>query len=436
MTVAVPELANTKLAIIGLGYVGLPLAVEFSKKRRVIGFDIDKQRITEITRKEDRTAELGYEELEAAENLRVTCSIDDIVNCNVYIVTVPTPVDIHKKPDLGPLLSASRTVGKVLRLGDVVIYESTVYPGCTEEECVPILEEVSGLKYNKQFTCGYSPERINPGDKKHKIATIKKITSGSTLETANYVNQLYESVVVVGTHRASSIKVAEAAKIIENTQRDINIALMNELSMVFERIGVDTLEVLAAAESKWNFLPFRPGLVGGHCIGVDPYYLTSKAEMLGYSPQVILAGRKVNDQMHEFIAAQSVKLMIANGIPVANARVGILGVTFKENCPDPRNSRVVNLVREYEEWGFCVKIIDPVVDADALKNLYNMQLTEISPREKVDILVVAVAHDCFKSIDLNVMKSYIAPENKIIYDVKGILDRERAKALGLIVRRL
>ena len=356
-----------KIAVIGLGYVGLPLAVEFGKSREVIGFDINESRIAELENGYDRTDEVESDELGTASHLRYTSSIDSIKEASIYIVTVPTPIDQFKKPDLTPLISASKTVGSALSEGDIVIYESTVYPGCTEEDCVPVLEKVSGLKYNVDFFCGYSPERINPGDKVHRLPTIKKVTSGSTEEVAEKVDELYRSIITAGTYKASSIKVAEAAKVIENSQRDLNIAFVNELALIFDRMDIDTTEVLEAAGTKWNFLPFRPGLVGGHCIGVDPYYLTYKAESLGHHPQVILSGRRINDNMGMYIANRVIKLMTQNDNPVKGADVLVLGITFKENCPDIRNSRVIDVIHELQSFGTNVDVYDPQADTRKLE---------------------------------------------------------------------
>lgn len=406
-----------KIGIIGLGYVGLPLAVEFGKTTPVVGFDINTERIAELRKGYDRTREVESSELKSSLQLHVTDAIADLKDVTYYIVTVPTPVDEFKKPDLRPLESASRTVGNVLKKGDIVIYESTVYPGCTEEVCVPILEKTSGLKFNVDFFCGYSPERINPGDKQHRLTTIKKVTSGSTPETATKVDNLYRKIIVAGTHKASSIKVAEAAKVIENSQRDINIAFVNELALIFEKVGIDTQEVLQAAGTKWNFLPFRPGLVGGHCIGVDPYYLTHKAESLGYTPQVILSGRRINDNMGIHIANSIIKLMARNNHPINNSNILVLGITFKENCPDIRNSKVVDVIRELQSFNTSVDIYDPQADAAEVHHEYGLELIE-KPVRKYHAIVLAVSHDEFRSLDL----AAISHDNAVIYDVKGILD--------------
>ncbi len=408
-----------KLAVIGLGYVGLPLAVEFGKKYETIGFDINHTRIEELKKGIDRTLEVEPKELEEAKNLDFTTSIDDIKEANIYIVTVPTPIDEHKNPDLTPLIMASRTVGRVLKKGDIVIYESTVYPGCTEEVCVPELEQESGLKFNEDFFCGYSPERINPGDKEHRLPTIKKVTSGSTPEVAKKVDDLYKSIITAGTHLAPSIKVAEAAKVIENTQRDINIAFVNELALIFDKLSIDTLDVLEAAGTKWNFLPFRPGLVGGHCIGVDPYYLAYKAKEVGYHPQIILAGRRTNDSMGLFVANKVVKLLIHKGHRVKGSKALILGITFKENCPDIRNSRVIDVIEELRDFGIDVDIYDPWADADEVKREYGLDPLQSEPDFKAyDSIVLAVAHDQFKNLDYTKI-----PKSSVVFDIKGVLPK-------------
>ncbi len=412
-----------KIGIVGLGYVGLPLAVEFGKVVDVIGFDINKERIEELRKGYDRTKEVTTEELKSSTKLSYSYDQAELRGVNYFIVTVPTPVDEYKKPDLRPLESASKTVGAVLKKGDIVIYESTVYPGCTEEICVPVLEKVSGLKFNVDFFCGYSPERINPGDKLHRVSTIKKVTSGSTPEIAEKVDQLYKKVVVAGTHKASSIKVAEAAKVIENSQRDINIAFVNELALIFERIGIDTHEVLEAAGTKWNFLPFKPGLVGGHCIGVDPYYLTHKAESLGYHPQVILSGRRINDNMGAHIANRVIKLMSQNELPINKANVLVLGITFKENCPDIRNSKVIDVIRELESFGTQVDTYDPQADPEEVKHEYGLTLAQ-SISKKYHAIVLAVSHKDFENIDWK----KIADKNTVIYDVKGLMDKNSITA--------
>lgn len=409
------------LAIIGLGYVGLPLAVEFGKTYKVLGFDIFQKRIEELKSGYDRTLEVEEAELQSAINLSFTTNLEDLKEAQIFIVTVPTPIDDYKKPDLTPLQKASSSVGKVLKKGDIVIYESTVYPGCTEEDCVPILERESGLKFNVDFFCGYSPERINPGDKTHRLPNIKKVTSGSTPKIAEEVNALYASIITAGTHKAPSIKVAEAAKVIENSQRDINIAFVNELALIFERLGIDTLEVLEAAGSKWNFLPFRPGLVGGHCIGVDPYYLTHKAESLGYHSQVILAGRHINDNMGIVVAERVIKLMIKNKHQIIGSKVAILGITFKENCPDIRNSRVVDVIRELQDFECRVDIYDPWANAEEVQKEYGLILQEMENFRLRDYqaVVIAVAHDEFKALDFSHRGEVI------VYDLKGILPKEQ-----------
>src|SRR5690554_1271523 len=385
--------STIKLAVIGLGYVGLPLAVEFGKKRSVVGFDINQPRINALKAGHDTTLEVSDEELAEAKHLSYTANLEDLKDCNVYIVTVPTPINEHKQPDLTPLIKASETIGKVLQKGDIVIYESTVYPGATEEVCVPVLERESGLTFNEDFYAGYSPERINPGDKEHRVTTIMKVTSGSTPAIAEEVDALYADIITAGTHKASSIKVAEAAKVIENTQRDLNIALMNELSMIFARLGIDTHEVLAAAGTKWNFLPFKPGLVGGHCIGVDPYYLTHKAEAIGYHPDIILAGRRVNDNMGPYAAAQLVKIMIKRGLTIANSRVLVMGLTFKENCPDLRNTRVIDVVEELRDFGCSVDVTDCWADNAEAEHEYGITLVDNPEKGKYDAVFLAVPHN-------------------------------------------
>ena len=427
---------SPKLAIIGLGYVGLPLAHAFSAQYEVVGFDIAQWRIDELNAGMDRTLELNEEQVgEAIANgLKFSNQLEDIADCNVYIVTVPTPIDEHKRPDLTPLLKASESIGKVLKSGNIVIYESTVYPGATEEECVPVLEEFSGLKYISSeepsteangFYCGYSPERINPGDKEHTVTKIKKVTAGSTPEIAKRVDALYASIIKAGTHLAPSIKVAEAAKVIENSQRDINIAFVNELAIIFNKLGIDTEAVLEAAGTKWNFLPFRPGLVGGHCIGVDPYYLTYKAQEVGYNPEIILAGRRLNDNMGIYVANQVVKLMIKKGKKIEGARILVLGITFKENCPDIRNSRVIDVIHELQEFGTDVDVYDPWVDSAEVQKEYGMKLIDTSASdyelqtEMYDAIVLAVAHNEFKALDL------ATNDRQVIFDIKSILDEDR-----------
>ncbi|EHU1603261.1 MULTISPECIES: Vi polysaccharide biosynthesis UDP-N-acetylglucosamine C-6 dehydrogenase TviB [Acinetobacter calcoaceticus/baumannii complex] len=430
------QLADLRIAIIGLGYVGLPLAVEFGKKGPVIGFDINQKRIDELKSGQDHTLEVTSEELQQSQHLSFSANLDDLKQSNFFIVTVPTPVDQVNRPDLTPLKKASETVGQALKKGDIVVYESTVYPGATEEVCIPILEKVSGLKFNQDFFAGYSPERINPGDKVNTLTKIKKITSGSTPEVANIVDAVYASIITAGTHKASSIKVAEAAKVIENTQRDLNIALVNELSVIFDRIGIDTLDVLEAAGSKWNFLPFRPGLVGGHCIGVDPYYLTHKAEEVGYHPQVILAGRRINDNMARYVARNTIKLMLQNGIDVPRAKVGVLGVTFKENCPDIRNSKVADLIKELEFWGAQVVVADPWADADEVRHEYGIELGKVDAQNPVDSVIVAVGHNEFRSLSASEMRSYMKCEKPVLADVKSLFDRTEMSDAGFTVFRL
>ncbi len=412
-----------KLGIIGLGYVGLPLAVEFGKIVDVVGFDINQARIEELKNGIDRTLETDKAELASASKLSFTSNPEDLKKVNHYIITVPTPVDDYKTPDLTPLLKASETVGKVLKRRDVVIYESTVYPGCTEEDCVPVLEKFSGLKFNMDFFCGYSPERINPGDKQHRLPNIKKVTSGSNPEIAERVDQLYKKIIKAGTHKASCIKVAEAAKVIENAQRDINIAFVNELSLIFEKMGIDTHEVLEAAGTKWNFLQYKPGLVGGHCIGVDPYYLTYKAESVGYHPEVILAGRRINDNMGAHIASRVIKLMTQNDLPVNKAKILVLGITFKENCPDIRNSKVIDVIKELKSYGTDVEVYDPNADAKEVLHEYGVKMTAALDK-KYAAIVLAVSHKEFGSINWSAIKS----EKTIVYDVKGFLDRTQISA--------
>lgn len=430
------SLKDTNIAIVGLGYVGLPLAVEFGKHIPTVGFDINNKRIIELKQLNDVTLECSTEALKEAVFLSFTTDLEQIKNCNIYIVTVPTPVDNVNRPDLTPLKKASETVGKVLKRGDIVIFESTVYPGATEEVCVPVLEHFSGLTFNQHFFAGYSPERINPGDKVNTLTKIKKITSGSTPEIAEVVDSLYGSIITAGTYKAASIKVAEAAKVIENTQRDLNIALVNELSVIFDRIGIDTLDVLEAAGSKWNFLPFRPGLVGGHCIGVDPYYLTHKAEEVGYHPQVILAGRRINDNMSRYVARNTIKLMLKNGIDVPRATICILGITFKENCPDIRNSKVADMIKEFKEWGTNVLVVDPWANEVEVKHEYDLKLTQLSDISNVDAIVVAVGHDEFRVLSAEMLKSYVRGSFPVFTDVKSIFNREEISAEGFTVFRL
>ena len=430
------NLNDKTIAIIGLGYVGLPLAVEFGKQRPVLGFDVNTARIAELQAGKDHTLECSPQELAAAAHLRFSSQADDLQSCQVFIVTVPTPVDQANRPDMSPLRKASETVGKALKVGDVVIYESTVYPGATEEVCVPVLERLSGLKFNHDFFCGYSPERINPGDKVNTLTKIKKITSGSTPAVADAVDALYNTIITAGTHKASSLKVAEAAKVIENTQRDLNIALVNELSVIFDRLGIDTLDVLEAAGSKWNFLPFRPGMVGGHCIGVDPYYLTHKAEEVGYHPQVILAGRRINDNMARYVARNTIKRMLKNGLDVPRCRIGVLGITFKENCPDIRNSKVADMVREFQAWGAQVVVADPWASADEVAHEYGLQLGQIDAANPVDSLVVAVGHNEYRHATPAELRAFCRGPNPVLADVKSLYDRHQAAEAGFTVFRL
>jgi len=419
------SLDQLKIAIIGLGYVGLPLAVEFGKRRSVIGFDINERRIGELQAGRDSTLETTAEELRDAVHLRFTTDLADLAAANCYIVTVPTPIDAHKRPDLTPLLRASETVGKVLKAGDIVIYESTVYPGCTEEDCVPVLERESGLRFNEDFFCGYSPERINPGDKEHRVTTIKKVTSGSTPEIADLVDALYNEIITAGTHKAESIKVAEAAKVIENTQRDLNIALINELAMIFNKMGIDTQAVLEAAGSKWNFLPFRPGLVGGHCIGVDPYYLTYKAEAIGYHPEIILAGRRLNDGMGAYVVSQLIKAMIQKSIQIEGARVLVMGLTFKENCPDLRNTRVVDIVSELKQYNIAVDVYDPWVSVAEAEHEYGIIPIQAPKASVYDAVILAVAHAEFKDLGPERIRAF-GKADSVIYDLKYLLPADAA----------
>ena len=409
------------ISIVGMGYVGLPLAVEFGKVRSVIGFDINDQRVRELQSGQDRTQECSPEELAQARYLRYSCNAHDLHQTQIFIVTVPTPVDQANRPDMTPLVKASETVSKVLKAGDIVIYESTVYPGATEEVCVPVLEKFSGLKFNQDFFCGYSPERINPGDKEHRLPSIKKVTSGSTPAIAEEVDQLYKQIITAGTHKASSIKVAEAAKVIENTQRDVNIALMNELSLIFNKLGIDTQEVLEAAGTKWNFLPFRPGLVGGHCIGVDPYYLTHKAQEVGYHPEVILAGRRINDSMASHVADETVKLMLRKSLPVLGSKVLVLGLTFKENCPDVRNTKVVDIVKTLQAYNTKVDIYDPWIDVIEAEHEYGLKcLSELPQKGQYAAIVLAVGHRQFIRIGEKGIKE-LGQKDAVVYDVKSIL---------------
>jgi UDP-N-acetyl-D-galactosamine dehydrogenase len=414
------SLEAVRLAVIGLGYVGLPLAVEFGKHMPVVGFDINSKRIDALCAGHDTTLEVEDDELTSAKYLSFTTVLDDIANCNVYIVTVPTPIDTHKRPDLTPLIKASEAIGKVLKAGDIVVYESTVYPGATEQDCVPVLEAVSGLRFNEDFFAGYSPERINPGDKTHRLTTITKVTSGSTPEVANFVDDLYASIINAGTHKAASIRVAEAAKVIENTQRDLNIALINELAIIFNKMGIDTEAVLQAAGTKWNFLPFRPGLVGGHCIGVDPYYLTHKAEAIGYHPQIILAGRRLNDGMGAYVAGQLVKALLRKRIHVQGARVLMMGLAFKENCPDLRNTRVVDVINELQDYGIFVDVHDPWVDASEARHEYGISLTRQPETAAYDGIVLAVAHQEFAEMGVAGIRRFGRVDH-ILYDLKYVL---------------
>lgn len=407
------------IAIIGLGYVGLPLAVEFGKKYKTIGFDINEKRIAELRSGVDHTLEVDKKELASAKQLSYSHNVDDLKAADVYIVTVPTPIDRHKRPDLTPLVKASRMLGKVISKGKIVVYESTVYPGATEEDCIPLIEAESGLKFNVDFFAGYSPERINPGDKLHRLTTITKVTSGSTPEAADYVDNLYKSIVTAGTHKASSIRVAEAAKVIENTQRDLNIALVNELALIFNRLGIDTVEVLEAAGTKWNFLPFRPGLVGGHCIGVDPYYLTHKAQEVGHTPEVILAGRRINDHMGQYVVSQVVKLMLKRRIHVEDANVLIMGLTFKENCPDIRNTRVVDIVHEFRDYGANVDIYDPWADPAEAREEYGLEITREPASGKYEAIVLAVAHAQFRELGVPAIRK-LGRRECILYDIKSM----------------
>jgi UDP-N-acetyl-D-galactosamine dehydrogenase len=429
-------MAESKICVIGLGYVGLPLAVEFGKQRQVIGFDINEARIQELRDGKDSTLEVTEEGLREASQLIFASDVDALKDCDIFIVTVPTPVDKTNRPNLTPLISASMMVGSVMRPGAIVIYESTVYPGCTEEICVPALEKASGLTFNKDFFCGYSPERINPGDKVNTLTTIKKITSGSTPDVATAVDLLYRSIVTAGTWKATSLKVAEAAKVIENSQRDLNIAFVNELSIIFARLGIDTLEVLEAAGSKWNFLPFRPGMVGGHCIGVDPYYLTHKAEEVGYNPQVILAGRRINDNMARYSARNVIRLMLKNGIDVPRSTIGVMGVTFKENCPDIRNSKIIDLVRELNEWGAKVVVEDPWADPGEVEREYGINLAAISPDNPVDSIVVAVGHHEYRAKSAADLRALCRGDKPVLADLKSLVDRHKAADEGFTLFRL
>lgn len=419
--------STPKIGIIGLGYVGLPLAAEFGKKTPTLGFDINQGRVDELRKGHDHTLEMNEEELKAATQLSFSCSEDDLKSCSVFIVTVPTPITESKQPDLTPLEKASEMLGRVISKGDIVIYESTVFPGCTEEVCVPIVERVSGLTFNQDFYAGYSPERINPGDKEHRVHNIVKVTSGSTPEVADYVDALYNKVVVVGTHKASSIKVAEAAKVIENTQRDINIALVNELALIFDRLGIDTLDVLEAAGSKWNFLPFRPGLVGGHCISVDPYYLTHKAQSVGYQPEVILAGRRINDGMGKYIADSVTKKMTQSRTHVVDSNILVMGLAFKENCPDLRNTRVVDIIEELQSYNANVDIYDPWVSTEEAEHEYGLKLTSDLKDDHYDAIIVCVGHNEFREMGADTIRK-LGKEKHVLFDVKHILPKESVDA--------
>lgn len=419
------DLQNVKLAVIGLGYVGLPLAVEFGKKREVLGFDINPRRIAELNEGIDHTLEVEPDELKTATHLRYSCDASELAQANVFIVTVPTPIDEYKRPDLTPLIRASETIAKVLKRGDIVIYESTVYPGATEEDCVPVLERVSGLRFNEDFYAGYSPERINPGDKVYRLPNIRKVTSGSTPEAAELVDVLYAEIITAGTHKAPSIRVAEAAKVIENTQRDVNIALINELALIFNKLDIDTLDVLEAAGTKWNFLPFRPGLVGGHCIGVDPYYLTHKAQSIGYHPEIILAGRRLNDGMGAYVASQLVKSMTKKRIQVQGSRVLLMGLTFKENCPDLRNTRIVDIVHELAQYDVNVDVFDPWVDAEEAEREYGIKPISQPAEGQYDGIVLAVAHNQFKQLGADNIRAF-GKEPHVLYDLKYVLDHSES----------
>lgn len=416
---------DVKIAIIGLGYVGLPLAAEFGKNRQVVGFDVNHKRIIELKEGVDVNLETTGEELRNARHLTFTSSIDEIKGCNFYIITVPTPINDYKQPDLTPLIKASETVGKVLGPGDIVVYESTVYPGCTEEECVPILERISDMTFNKDFYVGYSPERINPGDKKYRLTNIKKITSGSTVETADLVDEIYREIITAGTYKTESIKIAEAAKVIENTQRDLNIALVNELAIIFNRLEIDTEAVLRAAGSKWNFLPFRPGLVGGHCIGVDPYYLTHKSQGIGYYPEIILAGRRLNDNMGNYVSGQLIKAMIKKGINVEGSNILILGFTFKENCPDIRNTRIIDVVKELGNYSCNVDIFDPWVDINEVEEEYGIVPVSEIKSASYDAIIVAVGHEQFKQMGGNDIRGF-GKDKHVLYDLKYILSPDQS----------
>lgn len=427
---------SKKIAVVGLGYVGLPLAAEFGKSRTVVGFDISRKRVEELRDGKDTTLELTNQQLQDALYLSFSSDIEDIRDCQLYIVTVPTPIDSAKRPDLRPLKSASHSLGQILKAGDIVIYESTVFPGCTEEVCVPILEEASGLKFNEDFFCGYSPERINPGDKVNTLTKIKKITSGSTPEIADEVDCLYDSVISAGTFKAASLRVAEAAKVIENSQRDLNIAFVNELSLIFDRLNIDTIQVLEAAGSKWNFLPFRPGMVGGHCIGVDPYYLTHKAEEVGYNPQVVLAGRRINDQMARYSAGKIIKSMLQNGLNISQSRIGIFGVTFKENCPDIRNSKIFDLIHELLDWNANIVVVDDWADPNEVESNYGLRPVKLQHLPPLSSIIVAVGHNEFRQMSPAELRNLCNGENPVLGDLKALFDREECEAAGFTVFRL
>ncbi len=419
------QLAELRIAIIGLGYVGLPLAVEFGKKVPVVGFDIYQKRISELKSGRDHTLEVSPEELKQAVQLSYTTNLEDLKDCNFFIVTVPTPIDAYKQPDLTPLVKASTIIGKILKKGDIVVYESTVYPGATEEVCIPVLEKVSGLKFNQDFFAGYSPERINPGDKQHRVTNILKITSGSTPEVADYIDEVYNLIIEAGTHKAPNIKVAEAAKVIENTQRDVNIALINELALIFNKLDIDTEDVLKAAGTKWNFLPFRPGLVGGHCIGVDPYYLTHKAQAIGYHPEIILAGRRLNDSMGAYVVTQLVKGMIKKKIQVEGSKVLVLGLSFKENCPDIRNTKVIDIVKELQEYHMDVEIYDPWVDVQEAKSEYDITPLQHLEQNSYDAIILAVGHNQFKEMMAHNIR-LLGKKEHILYDLKYVFSRSES----------
>ena len=417
------DINNLKIAVIGLGYVGLPLAVEFGKHRPVLGFDINAERIAALRKGNDHTLEVSNEELAQSPQLNFSSDINELVECNFFIVTVPTPIDDYKQPDLTPLIKASEAIGSLLKKDDIVVYESTVYPGATEEVCIPVLEKVSGLVFNQDFYAGYSPERINPGDKEHRVTNILKVTAGSTPEIADFVDEVYNLIITAGTHKASSIKVAEAAKVIENTQRDVNIALINELAVIFNKMGIDTQAVLDAAGTKWNFLPFRPGLVGGHCIGVDPYYLTHKAQAIGYNPEIILAGRRLNDSMGEYVVTQLVKTMIKKRIQVEGAKVLVLGLSFKENCPDVRNTKIIDIVHELEEYNIEVDVYDPWVDAAEAEREYNVTPISKPAMNNYDGIILAVAHNEFVELGVDQIRAFGKNEH-VLYDLKYVFTKE------------